>query len=83
MSLADPIHMMGRKAWTMTTRLTQPRYQAVPSLAGIKGLITIAPGVDLTDPAFPDRDAYAEEHYGPDSELGQIWARAVEKGLKK
>ena len=54
-----------------------------PLFGRMKGMMKIVPGVDLTEPTFPDWEAYEEEHYGPDSALGQIWARAVERQLKK
>jgi hypothetical protein len=54
-----------------------------PLFGRMKGTIKIASGVDLTEPTFPDWEAYEEQHYGPDSELGQIWAKAVERQLKK
>ena len=45
----------------------------------MKGTLTIPPGVDLTDPAWPDWDAYAEKKYGRESELGKLWAQVVER----
>jgi hypothetical protein len=45
----------------------------------MKGTLTIAPGLDLTQPAWPDWDAYAEKKYGPESELGKLWAQVVER----
>jgi hypothetical protein len=45
----------------------------------MKGMLTIAPGVDLTDPAFPDWENYAENKYGPDSELGKLLAQVIER----
>jgi hypothetical protein len=45
----------------------------------MKGALTIPPGVDLTEPVWPDWDAYAEKKYGPESELGKLLAQAVKR----
>lgn len=50
-----------------------------PLIGCMKGTLTIAPGVDLTEPTCPDWEAYAERKYGPNSRLGRIWAQFVER----
>ena len=50
-----------------------------PLFGFMKGMLTIPPGVDLTAPTCPDWEAYAEKKYGPDSELGKLWAKVVER----
>jgi hypothetical protein len=50
-----------------------------PAFGFMKGALIIAPGVDLTEPAWPDWDAYAEKKYGPESELGKLLAQAAKR----
>jgi hypothetical protein len=44
-----------------------------------EGAVTVGPDVDLTAPTCPHWEAYAEKKYGPDSYLGKLWARVVER----
>ena len=50
-----------------------------PAFGWMNGTITIAPGVDLTEPTCPHWEAYAEKKYGPDGELGRLWAQVIER----
>jgi hypothetical protein len=49
----------------------------------MKGMLAIVPGADLTDAAFPDWENYAENKYGPDSELGKLWAQVAERDKQR
>ena len=48
-----------------------------PGFGFMKGMLIISPGTDLTAPAYPDWGSYAEQKYGPDSELGKLLAAAL------
>jgi hypothetical protein len=50
-----------------------------PLFGWTKGTLTIAPGVDLTEPTCPDFEAYADRKYGPKSRLGKLWVKVVER----
>jgi hypothetical protein len=50
-----------------------------PLFGCMKGTLTIAPGVDLTEPACPEWGADADKKYGPDSELGKLMAQVAER----
>ena len=48
-----------------------------PGFGFMKGLLTVAPGTDLTAPSCPHWDAYPDKKYGPYSELGQLLAQVA------
>jgi hypothetical protein len=56
-----------------------PRRLRQPASGLMREMITIAPEVDPTEPTCPDWEAYAERKYGPNSRLGRMWARLVER----
>ncbi|GIL02732.1 MAG: hypothetical protein BroJett030_26310 [Alphaproteobacteria bacterium] len=45
----------------------------------MKGTLSIPKGVDLTEPVWPDWETYIDDKFGPDSELGVLFAAAVKK----
>jgi hypothetical protein len=64
----------------MDGQIQQERKRSRHPLFGwMKGTFTIAPGTDLTAPACPEWEAYAERKYGPESKLGKLWAQVVER----
>ena len=44
---------------------TEPELPRHPIFGCMKGMITVAPGVDLTEPADPDLAEYLDRKYGP------------------
>jgi hypothetical protein len=54
-----------------------------PAFGFMKGLLTVAPGVDLTAPICPHWEAYAEKKYGPIVSWANCWhnsLRMMERG---
>lgn len=61
--------LLGDEAPAGLGELPQAEFEAPvcrhPLFGILKGVITIPPDVDLTDPAFPDWDEYLDQKYGP------------------
>jgi hypothetical protein len=45
----------------------EPKLSRHPIFGCMKGMVTVAPGVDLTEPADPDLADWADRKYGPAS----------------
>ena len=53
-----------------------------PVFGFMKGMLVNAPEFDPTTPVCPNWESYAEQKYGPDSELGKLLAAAVDQSKR-
>jgi hypothetical protein len=67
----------------VTTENPQQEKRRHPLFGCMKGTLTVAPSVDLTEPTCPDWESYAERKYGPASKLGKLWAQVVEREIRR
>jgi hypothetical protein len=54
------------KPYTSTSKPYATKDGKHPAFGALKGMIRIAPGVDLTEPAFPEWADLLDEKYGPE-----------------